>query len=214
MKIYSCIFLVAFLLQITLSAKVEETNEIYVTYSSEHRVMIVSNKIQLADPAHDPGLIAEAKKTRESLPAKDFPEGNLGEATNGCQLSLRFTKATYTNGEPIEAILLLRNVTNQIVKYRYLYEVDRFDGPARFDVVSDSHETIPGPQTRSFIGGSSMISEWPLPNTQHKYVEHLNSGYTLTNGTYTVCAVVRSADFSHAVEIRSAPVTIKIVSPP
>ena len=177
----------------------EEINNLYITddgwlsvYGDQHR-----NK-----------LLEEAKMTRESLPSKDFPEGNWGAVTNGCQLSLRFTKTTYTNGEPIEAILLLRNVTNQNVNCRYLPAVGRLDGPARFDIISDSGEIIPEqmPPGELFLGSMN----WPLPNAQHRYLEHLNKGYQLTNGTFTACAVVRVLFSSRPVEIKSATVPIKI----
>src|SRR5208283_2339530 len=56
--------------------------------------------------------LEEAKKSKESLPAEEFPEGNWGTVTNGFQLSLRFEKTAFARGEPIVAVLLLRNTTN------------------------------------------------------------------------------------------------------
>ena len=209
MKIFGYIFLLAFSGQITLSVKADETNELYVTDNS---VGIVYS--ENAAIAHHAALVEEAKKTRESLPAKDFPEGNWGEATNGIQLSLRFTKETYTNGEPIEAILLLRNVTNQMVKLGYLRQVDSLDGPARFQVLSDSGSLIPehyyNPIANQIMsGGSSRLC--PLPGTQQRYVEHLDGEYRLTNGTYSVHAIIGMSYYSPTItEVKSAAVTIKI----
>ena len=158
----------------------------------------------------DPQKVEAAKKSRESLPAEEFPEGNWGVVTNGCQLSLRFTKTNYTNGEPVEVILLLRNVTNQTARLNYLRRAELLDGPATFQIISDSGKVIPEhyPSAQLFEGG--FIATCPLPGTQHKYVEHLNRGYDLTNGTYNVRAVIRMTNNSPPTEVKSAPVTIKI----
>src|ERR1700743_1259734 len=83
--------------------------------------------------------LQEAKKTKESLPADQFPEGNWGLVTNGFQLSLRFEKPSFNPGEPVAAIILLRNVTNAILTYRVTSQSDQ-DGPIQF-VVSRSEET-------------------------------------------------------------------------
>jgi len=178
------------------------TNGIYVLDSGEQRVMIVSNKIQIANPAHDPALITEAKKTRESLPAKDFPEGNWGEVTNGCQLSLRFAKLTYTNGEPIEAVLLLRNVTNHVIQF-YNFRSE-FSGPIRIRVTTDAGQQI----RETNLGGDYLSggSQPLFPGTQVKYLERVDSVYDLTNGTYTMLAYKPIDSF----EVKSAPVTIEI----
>src|SRR5437867_456520 len=82
----------------------EETNKLFIT----------DNGFLVADHER---LLEEAKKSKESLPAEAFPEGNWGSPKKGFQLSLRFDKPTYTNGENITAIILLRNVTNTTVAY-------------------------------------------------------------------------------------------------
>ena len=61
--------------------------------------------------------IKDAAKLPESHPAEQDPEGHWGEATNGLQISLRFEKQTFTNGEPVNAVMFMRNVTNQPVAY-------------------------------------------------------------------------------------------------
>ena len=108
----------------------EETNEIYVTednfgfFADQHSAGL-----------HHDKLLAEAKKTRESLPSKDFPEGNWGEVINGLQLSLRFDKQTYTNGEKITAIMLIRNTTNQAIRYLN-------DFPIEFSVITTDGQPL------------------------------------------------------------------------
>ena len=61
--------------------------------------------------------IETATNSPESQPADKDPEGHWGQATNGFQLSLRFEKETFTNGEPIMAITLMRNITSQPQNY-------------------------------------------------------------------------------------------------
>jgi len=47
----------------------------------------------------------------ECLPAAENPAGNWGEVVNGYQASLRLSKPQFAVGEPVTAILLLRNVS-------------------------------------------------------------------------------------------------------
>src|SRR3954471_23859078 len=53
--------------------------------------------------------IEEAKRLKESQSAEQDPDGHWGEITNGLQLSLRFEKGEYQVGEPLTAVVLLRN---------------------------------------------------------------------------------------------------------
>ena len=46
-------------------------------------------------------------------PAEDDPEGHWGAPSEGYQLSIRLEKETFTNGEPITASVLLRNVSDR-----------------------------------------------------------------------------------------------------
>lgn len=64
----------------------------------------------------EPKSLKEAREfydntlVRETLPAEEYPEGNWGPVTNGLRMSIRFYQTTFTNGEPIHAIILWRNV--------------------------------------------------------------------------------------------------------
>jgi hypothetical protein len=209
MKIFSCFFLLAFLWQMHLSVKAEETNELYVIDDTAGIMFIGENTAKV----HHDELVEQAKKlkTRESLPAKDFPEGNWGEIANGIQLSLRFTKTIYTNGEPIEAIVLLRNVTNQIIKLNFYRDVDLLDGAAVFQIISETGEIIPEHFPSASVVEGGNFATCPPPGTQQRYVEHLNLGYELTNGMYTVCAIVNMAYLPQSVVVKSAPVTIRFL---
>jgi hypothetical protein len=162
------------LLSLCLSATADETNLIYVTYNSGY-------------------FKEQAQIKQEGLPAKDFPEGNWGEAQGGFQLSLRFDGEAFTNGEPIGAILLLRNVTNKIVDYAGV-SVGYSDGPIGFEVTDRNGLEIPQHKYRPMNLTGSTFSEGVEPGVQVKFLERLDKRFNLTNGVYSVQAVVRVGD--------------------
>jgi len=131
-----------------------------------------------------PEQIEEAKKNPESLPAKDFPQGNWGAEANGFQLSCRFEKTTFTNGEPITTTILVRNVSTNYLSY-LLPSLE----PASFVVSTEQGKTIP-----EIRGRVSLRPMGIFPETQHKYNERLDSRYSLTNGTYLVNAYLCGAE--------------------
>lgn len=143
--------------------------------------------------------------TNEYFPAEQFPEGNWGKATNDLQLSLRFNKSIYTNGEPIVATILIRNVGNRHAEYVAIH-VGGKDGPVRFIATSiDNHELDP------VQGGPvSALSDAVAAGKQRKFVERFDKDYFLTNGTYFVQAYVMPRRRLEYIE--SARVPIKIVS--
>lgn len=186
MKLRYFTLLSCLLLASTLVVMGADTNELYLTVDSYTHFIYTEN----SEKIHHDMLLAEAKKTRESLPATYFPEGNWGNMEGGFQLSLRFTKQIYTNNEPIAAILLLRNVTNQVNdRYVYFPWAGNCDGPAVFYVSSGSGEIISGRSTDP-RGMDAHGRSAPDLGCQHKYFEHLNEGYDLTNGTYNVQAMM------------------------
>ena len=66
-----------------------------------------------------PEQIQKAQREQESRPSKEDPGGNWGPVVEGFQLSLRFEKETYTNGEPVRAYVLLRNVSDRSLVYPF-----------------------------------------------------------------------------------------------
>jgi hypothetical protein len=209
----AAITLFLLLFSIFTLAKAEETNELYLTYDNSG---IYAPK---AEELHHQKLLAEAKKTRESLPAKDFPEGNWGESVNGLQLSLRFGKHLFTNGEPITAILLARNTTNRYVQYGATpNRRGNGDGPISFIATTAAGEVLKNEEPPWFIGGYNYMI---APQMQRKHLELLNEKYSLTNGTYFIHAsviigVVKSAVGKPVIEwpeVKSADVPIKIEAP-
>lgn len=186
-----------------------ETNELYVTENQYVHVIYMDN----GESHHDDLMIA-ARKTRESYPAKDFPEGNWGSVEHGFQLSLRFAKPYYTNGEPISATLLLRNVTAPNTNnFSYFPYTATCDGPADFHIVSASGGAATGhPPVMPGMAPKSRSA--PQMKEQHKIVEHVNSGYDLNCGTYDIQATIKiiydgTNNWEHF-EVKSAKVPIEI----
>lgn len=216
MKIY-CLLLIFLTADILSGAA--ETNKLYMTDERQLSVgwQFISSK-----------QLEATKKRREALPAKDFPEGNWGEPFHGFQLSLRFSKNTYTNGEEIAAILLLRNITNHYMSWAS--GVAKDIGAIDLAVTTETGQAIdPRPKapvpagmpTVSYAGPSGSIA----PLTQTKFLETLNKKYDLTNGTYLVQAslpyplVKRRSPDGKPLELEwkqvtSARVPIKIESSP
>jgi hypothetical protein len=120
--------------------------------------------------------IEEAQRSRESRPASEDPEGHWGPATNGFQLSLRFEKEAYTNGEPVVATMLVRNVSN--VRQRYAFS-------ARVSAAKSG-----SPLKRKDDTGLTIITSYRFlhPQTQARYQETINHVYDLTPGEYTFWA--------------------------
>ncbi|MGH7989516.1 MAG: hypothetical protein ACREDS_04880 [Limisphaerales bacterium] len=130
----------------------------------------------------DTRKIKEAQNSPESKPASEDPEGNWGQATNGFQLSLRFEKQSFTNGEPVIATMLMRNVTDKSqIYFRPTHVAATKDGKPlkRKDETGFMQITV-SPETKLF------------PQTQNKYQENLNQIFDLSeSGEYIFEAVCR-----------------------
>src|SRR5215472_4660471 len=91
-----------------------QTNEYFVT-EEDH-----TNKYFIPTPEQ----IKQARHAKESRPAKEDPEGNWGAVNEGFQLSIRLSKSTFTNGEPVVATIILRNVHDKPLTYYVFYPFD------------------------------------------------------------------------------------------
>jgi hypothetical protein len=127
-----------------------------------------------------------------SAETNDVTESNWGPVESGFQLSLSLEKHTFTNNEPIVAILLLRNVTNANLWLTYLprWPVGFSDGPVGFNVVSEKGICIPQHDYRIENVISENSPATLMPETQAKFVERLDKRFDLTNGIYSIHAVV------------------------
>ena len=77
MKIIILVFLLLSL-SIVLSVPVDGTNKLYIT--DDGWLSVYAGE---PTDTHRKALIEQAKKTMESLPAEDFPEGNWGKLQTG-----------------------------------------------------------------------------------------------------------------------------------
>jgi hypothetical protein len=120
--------------------------------------------------------IKDAGNVPESRPANQDPEGHWGEIENGLQISLRFEKKTFTNGEPIDALLFVRNVTNKPLAYLPLTQI------------LATKDGKPVSQKRANNGEifvSTPMSDTIFPQTQKKKRERLDQLFDLTqSGEY------------------------------
>ena len=148
--------------------------------------------------------INTAQGSLESLPTERDPDGHWGGATNGFQLSLRFPKLTFTNGEPIVATLLLRNVTNSPVKF--LRAVVTYQ-PSPINVLAYKNGKPcatkgAGHKMEVISGGEITV----YPQTQRRFKVKLNDYYDFTGGG----EFVFQADLDWEGEITSQKVPVEI----
>jgi hypothetical protein len=124
-------------------------------------------------------------------PVKEDPEGNWGAVTGGLLLSIRFEKRLVQEGEPVNAMVLFRNATNSVVRYR-----ERLIGGASRDVqVSIVEYLITNETTHSLMAvrwGDTVFQHFetsPLqPMQQVFYVNRLDKILDLQPGRYSVQA--------------------------
>jgi hypothetical protein len=161
----------------------DTTNALYITDNGH--IFLESAKGRWIDPQ----IIETAKTNCESWPAKDFPEGNWGELTNGVQVSLRFDKRTYTYQEPIQAIVLVRNYTNRAIVLNGYNEVSL--GRINYLVFGASSKIIDSKLKYTGIRmPSAGFIDTIYAGLQSRYVDCLNKSYDLTNGNYLIQASV------------------------
>ena len=205
--------------------KADDTNVVFITDDGYLMQLNSGGKLVVS-----PDVAEAAKKMKECLPATDFPEGNWGLVKGGFQLSLRFEKQIFTNGEPITGILLMRNVTNENVYLQYNpFPIGYADGPIGFQVTPDSGQPLIQHEYNAEIWNGGGF-RWLKPGTQAKYFERLDKRFNFKNGTYTVVALKTASclpwpkiengtpvfmqSLQTNVQLQSAPVTIKIEDSP
>jgi hypothetical protein len=124
--------------------------------------------------------IKEAEKAVECQPSDQDVKGNWGEATNGFQLSLRFEKTEFTNGEPISAAMLMRNISG--VEETYFR-------PIKIVIIKDGN-TLKRKDSNGLIEINAPLIKTLFPQTQDKYILNICKIYDLSEpGKYAVQAV-------------------------
>ena len=131
--------------------------------------------------------IQEAQKSNESRPAEQDPEGHWGKVVDGFQLSLRFEKQEFTNGEPVLATILMRNVSDKQLTYGKELVTGR---PSPINVlVWNEQEKLNLKTDDTLVPRASASNVSLYPRTQHKYRLRLDKYYDLTKpGIYSVQA--------------------------
>lgn len=159
--------------------------------------------------------IQEALKSNESLPANQDPGGHWGKVVDGLQLSLRFDTQQFTNGEPVSATILMRNVsTNQLT---YITDTMTLQ-PAPINVVvwrDNERLKLITAGKHTFIEGTARRASL-FPQTQHKYSVRLDKYYDFSHpGDYKVQAEYdnpRRATGGAREVLASQPVTISVTN--
>jgi hypothetical protein len=148
--------------------------------------------------------ITAAGKSLESRPAGQDPEGHWRLPSNGFQLSLRFDKLAFTNGEPVIATVLLRNVTNTPIKFLRLY-ISHQPSPISIMVFRGEKQV---PLRKDYVFQDASGTEITIyPQTQRKYRVKLNDYYELTSsGEFIVQAVCGRGS---AISSQKVPISIQ-----
>jgi hypothetical protein len=138
--------------------------------------------------------IEAAKHAKDSRPAQDDPEGNWGAVSEGFQLSLRLEKNSFTNGEPIKVLVILRNVSDKSLEFL----ISTYGDPQiAFTLMKgqDVLKRLDDATGTNFLDSvrkirtESLITSECLPGTQRKFTFDLNPIYDLSApGNYEIQA--------------------------
>ena len=155
--------------------------------------------------------VEASRRSHESLPANLFRVGNWGPIVEGFQLSLRFSKQSYTNGEPVHGAILLRNVSGSNLVFQIVFALDR---DFRLTVFDPEHRQLPD---RADLSVGAVRTAYIWADTQHKFDLRLDKRFDLTElGTYTIVAKRRvpKAGLLGMSEVVSGIVRIQITRSP
>jgi hypothetical protein len=157
--------------------------------------------------------IEAAKRAKDSRPAEDDPEGNWGTVSEGFQLSIRLEKNSFTNGEPISAYMILRNVSDKALRFPVSYGNDpetKLTLKKGETALLTHDEALSIPRTDSF-------SLQPMPaGIQCKYTLDLSTIFDLkTNGTYSIQATkkIPNMDQTKRASVDSGTAVFQITAP-
>jgi hypothetical protein len=181
------ILVVYSLLAVLNTVLADETNAVYITtLDNLYTPARVSDEMPLGKAKH-------AEVMPEWSPARDFSKGNWGEPENGMQLSLRFEKQIFKNGERIVAIILVRNVTNHVVEYDETHG-GFGDGPVSFEVTNLHGELLKQKDDSAQIVINDQTTRGVMPHIQVKFQERLDTRFDFSNGVYSVQAKIKVGD--------------------
>lgn len=166
--------------------------------------------------------IEAAKHAKDSRPAKEDPESNWGAVLDGFQLSVRLEKSLFTNGEPVQALVILRNVSDRTLEF----QISTYGDPDLDMILTKGADVLkrldqtPGTNfvdTVRRIHVGSFTSASCLPGTQRKFTIDLNKIYgPITNGIYEVQArkLIPKMNEHAKAEVTSGKATFRIEPQP
>ena len=144
-----------------------------------------------------------------TLAADEDPDGNWGLVTDGFQLSIRFSKSTYTNGEPIEALVIFRNVSDRSREFVSSSAVDR---NLTFVIIDESGAVLQK-RAAEFDRFQDMHSDALPIGGQTKSRHRVDAGFDFSNkGTYNVSVTrtVYSREGKSPIPVSSASAQIHV----
>ena len=156
----------------------------------------------------DSGKLEAALHSEESKAESTDLKGNWGPPCEGLRLSLRFDKAEYVVGEPITAKILLRNVSDRDIDYRW--DLTEWYWP--FEVISPQgnklNDLLPARPNAGTVTRTVYV------RTQRRLSFRLDPHFDLrTPGDYgvSVSTLVASSKRGGGVHVSSGVARIRIV---
>jgi hypothetical protein len=208
------ILLTALVLSTSLTAVSTQTNQFYITDEGKGSV---------PQAPFSSELIEKARHAKDSRPAEDDSEGHWGTVTEGFQLSLRFEKDSFTNGEPVVACVILRNVSDKPLTYPYEYSPDNRE--INFVLLRDGtrvygiYDVRPGATFQERLKALRTGHGWTRlspPGTQRNFYVNLSDIFNLTtNGQYIACATRAILKYNSIVvgEVSSGNAGFRVTGP-
>jgi hypothetical protein len=165
--------------------EVATTNSIptNIFLTDENRLFSYKNGKRLIDAKR----VKDAEKAKESRPADQDPEGHWGKVVDGFQLSLRFERQEFSNGEPIIVSILMRNVSDK--RLTYIRETVNGRPSPIYVAVWKEQEKLKLETDDNLVPRASATKVDLYPRTQHRYRLRLDKFYDLSKpGVYSVQA--------------------------
>lgn len=143
--------------------------------------------------------VERAQRAHELLPAELDIGGNWGSAVEGLQMSVRMEKQSFARGEPVMAIVLLRNTTDERKTWHGVFGSER---DFQYAVMDDRGFPIPRRDADRPYSGSSK-SDSLEPRTQRRYRVDLGAMFDLKAAGGFSVSLNRSVWQAGVAEMRS-----------
>jgi len=198
------------LLEAVAAGQVSETNLPSAIPMSEFPAELFITDLELSAPS--PPQMVKAVNNPESQPARLDTNGHWGEVLFGFQVGLRFSKSTFTNGEPVNAIVYLRNASDAQIFWPPI------DGPevgavalSKMGILRSAETEPSGPSVKPYV---------ILPHSQKRFTVRLDEIVAIKRpGEYQVWAQIpvaypRNCPPGTKIKVYSAVAIIRITDSP